>query len=44
VILASMSEREGHPIGFWTFMKYAAPVTLGSILISTAYIWLRYLL
>ena len=44
VILASMSEREGHPIGFWTFMRYAAPVTLGSILISTAYIWLRYLL
>jgi Na+/H+ antiporter NhaD/arsenite permease-like protein len=44
VILANMSEREGHPIGFWTFMKYAVPVTLGSILISTAYIWLRYLL
>ena len=44
VILASMSEREGHPIGFWTFMKYAGPVTLGSILIATAYIWLRYLL
>ena len=44
VILASMSEREGHPIGFWTFIKYAAPVTLGSIVISTAYIWLRYLL
>jgi len=44
VILASMAEREGHPIGFWTFMRYAGPVTLGSILISTAYIWLRYLL
>jgi Na+/H+ antiporter NhaD/arsenite permease-like protein len=44
VILVSMAEREGHPIGFWTFMRYAAPVTLGSILISTAYIWLRYLL
>jgi Na+/H+ antiporter NhaD/arsenite permease-like protein len=44
VILASMAEREGHPIGFWTFIKYAGPVTLGSILVSTAYIWLRYLL
>jgi Na+/H+ antiporter NhaD/arsenite permease-like protein len=44
VILVSMAEREGHPIGFWAFMRYAAPVTLGSILISTAYIWLRYLL
>ncbi|MEX1155624.1 MAG: ArsB/NhaD family transporter [Chloroflexota bacterium] len=44
VILASMAEREGHPIGFWTFMKYAGPVTLGSILVSTVYIWLRYLI
>lgn len=44
VILASMAEREGHPIGFWTFMKYAGPVTLGSIVVSTVYIWLRYLI
>jgi Na+/H+ antiporter NhaD/arsenite permease-like protein len=43
VILASMSEREGHPITFGTFLRYAVPVTLGSILVSTAYIWLRYL-
>jgi Na+/H+ antiporter NhaD/arsenite permease-like protein len=44
VILASMSEREGHPITFGTFLRYAAPVTLGSIVVSMAYIWLRYLL
>jgi Na+/H+ antiporter NhaD/arsenite permease-like protein len=44
VILAAMSEREGHPIRFWTFLRYAGPVTLGSILVSMAYIWLRYLL
>jgi Na+/H+ antiporter NhaD/arsenite permease-like protein len=44
VILASMAEREGHPIGFWTFMKYAGPVTLGTIVVSTVYIWLRYLI
>jgi Na+/H+ antiporter NhaD/arsenite permease-like protein len=44
VILANMAERDGHPIGFWTFMRYAGPVTLGSILISTAYIWVRYLI
>jgi Na+/H+ antiporter NhaD/arsenite permease-like protein len=44
VILASMSEREGHPISFGTFLRYAAPVTIGSILVSMAYIWLRYLL
>jgi Na+/H+ antiporter NhaD/arsenite permease-like protein len=44
VILASMSEREGHPISFGTFLRYAAPVTIGSILVSMAYIWIRYLL
>jgi Na+/H+ antiporter NhaD/arsenite permease-like protein len=43
VILASLSEREGHPISFGTFFRYAAPVTLGSILVSMGYIWLRYL-
>jgi Na+/H+ antiporter NhaD/arsenite permease-like protein len=39
-----MSEREGHPITFGAFLRYSVPVTLGSILVSTAYIWLRYLL
>ncbi len=43
VILASLAEREGHPIGFWFFMKYGLLVTLGSMLIATAYLWLRYL-
>lgn len=44
VILAAMAEREGHPISFGAFLRYGLPVTIGSILISTAYIWLRYLL
>jgi Na+/H+ antiporter NhaD/arsenite permease-like protein len=44
VILANMAEREGHPITFGNFFRYAAPVTLGSILVAMAYIWLRYLL
>jgi Na+/H+ antiporter NhaD/arsenite permease-like protein len=43
VILASMAEREGHPISFGAFLRYGLPVTLGTVLISTAYIWLRYL-
>jgi Na+/H+ antiporter NhaD/arsenite permease-like protein len=38
-----MAEREGHPITFGTFFRYAAPVTLGSIVVSMAYLWLRYL-
>ena len=44
VILAGMAEREGHPIRFGAFLRYGLPVTLGTMLISTGYIWLRYLL
>jgi Na+/H+ antiporter NhaD/arsenite permease-like protein len=44
VILAGMAEREGHPIRFVTFLRYGLPVTLGTMLISTVYVWLRYLL
>jgi Na+/H+ antiporter NhaD/arsenite permease-like protein len=44
VILAAMADREGHPIRFVTFLRYGLPVTFGSILISTAYVWVRYLL
>ena len=44
VILASMAEREGHPISFGAFLRYGLPVTVGTVLISTVYVWLRYLL
>jgi len=43
VILAGMAEREGHPITFGQFLRYGLPVTLGTMLIATAYIWIRYL-
>jgi Na+/H+ antiporter NhaD/arsenite permease-like protein len=44
VILASMSEREGHRITFGAFLRYGVPVTVGTMLLSTAYVWVRYLL
>jgi Na+/H+ antiporter NhaD/arsenite permease-like protein len=44
VILASMAEREGHPITFGAFLRYGLPVTVATVLISTVYIWVRYLL
>jgi Na+/H+ antiporter NhaD/arsenite permease-like protein len=44
VILAGMAEREGHPISFVRFLKYGLPVTLGTMIIATGYVWLRYLL
>ena len=43
VTLASLAEREGHPIGFGTFARYGVPVTLGTMAIATAYVWIRYL-
>jgi Na+/H+ antiporter NhaD/arsenite permease-like protein len=44
VILAGMAEREGHRISFVSFLRYGLPVTLGTMLIATVYVWLRYLL
>jgi len=44
VILVNLAAREGHAIGFWQFLKYGLLVTVGSLLVSTAYIWLRYLM
>ena len=44
VILAGMAEREGHPIGFGKFLRYGLPVTVGTMVIATVYVWLRFLL
>jgi len=44
VILITMAEREGHKIGFRQFLVHGVPVTLGSLVIATLYLWLRYFL
>jgi len=44
VILAGMAEREGHPITFGQFLRYGLPVTIGTMLIASVYVWLRYLM
>jgi Na+/H+ antiporter NhaD/arsenite permease-like protein len=43
VILAGISEREGHRIRFVEFMKYGIPVTIVVLVIGTIWVWLRYL-
>lgn len=43
VIVLSLAERAGYKISFLQFLKYGVVVTLASLLISTAYVWLRYL-
>jgi Na+/H+ antiporter NhaD/arsenite permease-like protein len=43
VIVAGLAAREGHPITFGAFLRYGLPVTVGSMLIATVYVWIRYL-
>jgi Na+/H+ antiporter NhaD/arsenite permease-like protein len=43
VVIASLADRAGHPITFGAFLRYGVVVTLVSLLIATAYVWLRYL-
>ena len=43
VVAASLAARAGHEISFWKFFKYSIWVTLMSIVVATAYLWIRYL-
>ena len=43
VVIASLADRAGYPITFGAFLRYGVVVTLVSLLIATAYVWLRYL-
>lgn len=42
VIVLSLAERSGYKISFVRFLKYGLVVTLVSLLISTVYVWVRY--
>jgi len=43
VAAAGLASRAGRPIGFLQFLKVGLPATLGSMLLATAYLALRYL-
>jgi Na+/H+ antiporter NhaD/arsenite permease-like protein len=43
IIVANLAAKGGQPITFRQFLAYGVPVTLGSTLVSTAWLWLRYL-
>jgi Na+/H+ antiporter NhaD/arsenite permease-like protein len=43
VVVANLALRGGHRIGFFLFLRYGSAVVLASMLISTAYLWVRYL-
>jgi Na+/H+ antiporter NhaD/arsenite permease-like protein len=43
VVVANVALRAGHPIRFVEFLRYGSVVVLASLVISTVYVWLRYL-
>ena len=43
VVVASMSAQRGRPISFLGFMKIAFPVMIFTVLVSSVYVYLRYL-
>jgi Na+/H+ antiporter NhaD/arsenite permease-like protein len=44
VIVLSLAARAGHQISFLKFLGYGVAVTIMSLLISTLYIWVKYLM
>jgi Na+/H+ antiporter NhaD/arsenite permease-like protein len=42
VVIVDIAGRAGHVISFWRFMLFGVPVMLGSVSISSAYVWLRF--
>ena len=43
VVVVSLALRSGHPISFGGFLRYGLVTTVMALVISTIYIWLRYL-
>jgi len=44
LIVAGIAEKEGHPITFWKYLLVGFPLMIISILISTVYVYIRYLM
>lgn len=44
MVIAGVSTKSGHKIGFWTFTKKGMPITIISLILSSLYIWIRYFL
>jgi len=43
VVIVDLARRAGYPITFWQFLKFGFPVMVGSVLLSSAYLWLIFL-
>ena len=43
VLVVNLAARAGQPISFGEFFRYGAVTTLGTMVIASGYVWLRYL-
>lgn len=43
LIIVANAKKEGYPISFMTFFKIAAPVTIGTLIIASVYIYVAFL-
>ncbi len=43
IVISQIAKKNGHPISFARFTAIGAPVMVSTLLVSTLYIWLRYL-
>ena len=44
VVIVDLARRGGYQISFWRFFALGFPVMIGSMIISTVYLWVRFLL
>ncbi|MFO0707747.1 MAG: ArsB/NhaD family transporter [Nitrospira sp.] len=42
VVIVDLARKAGYPITFWQFFKLGFPVLIGSMLLSSLYMWLRF--
>lgn len=43
VVVAQIAKKNGVPFSFTTFLRYSMPVTLASMLLSSGYVYIRYI-
>jgi Na+/H+ antiporter NhaD/arsenite permease-like protein len=43
VVAVDLARRAGYQITFWQFFKFGFPVMLGSMILSTVYLWMLFL-
>jgi Na+/H+ antiporter NhaD/arsenite permease-like protein len=43
VVIVDIARKAGYPVSFWQFFKFGFPVMIGSVLMSSLYLWFLFL-